>query len=148
MSFQHTCMERYLYQLLSLQSPSDGISGLGFPLLAELNTSGIPFFSEQLSPFFPPLSSLAFWHTSPTCVDTLIAQKQVTSPVFSFKLSTNDSELCLSFLYALWSWATPHWPLNATDLGGINHALYNGSISYTPVLQELYWTVALDNVTS
>ncbi|CED82068.1 aspartic protease [Phaffia rhodozyma] len=79
--------------------PSDGISGLGWPALAQL--SGTSYF----------------W--------SLINQGTVTSPVFSFRLATTNSELYL---------------------GGINSAHYTGAITYTPVTQKAYWTIALGGV--
>lgn len=35
---------------------------------------------------------------------------------------------------------------NRTDLGGINSDHYTGDITYTPVTEEQWWTVALDGV--
>lgn len=64
-------------------------------------------------------------YNAPPFFQSLVAQKQVSSPVFAFKLATSGSELYL---------------------GGTNTNLYSGSITYTPVTKQGYWQVALQGV--
>lgn len=49
-------------------------------------------------------------------VETLIAEGQLSDPVFAFKLASSGSEL---------------------SVGGVNTALYIGSFTYTPVTQQV-----------
>ncbi|KAI9566248.1 Asp-domain-containing protein [Boletus coccyginus] len=68
--------------------------------------------------------SIAVYDASPV-FQTLIDEHQVTDPVFSFKLSSSGAELYI---------------------GGANCELYTGSFAYTPVTQQGYWQVMMDNV--
>lgn len=77
----------------------DGLIGLGFQSISVYNQ--------------PPL------------FQSLASAGQLDSSVFSFKLSTSDSELFL---------------------GGTNDALYSGDITYTDVTQEGYWQVQMDSL--
>lgn len=77
----------------------DGLIGLGFQSISVYNQ--------------PPL------------FQSLASAGQLDSSVFSFKLSTSDSELFL---------------------GGTNDALYSGDITYAPVTQEGYWQVQMDSL--
>lgn len=65
-------------------------------------------------------------YNSPPLFQSLVAQKQISNPVFAFKLAQSGSELYL---------------------GGTNSKLYTGSITYTPVTTQGYWQVALQGVT-
>jgi cathepsin D len=49
-------------------------------------------------------------------VQTLIAEGQVSDPVFAFKLASSGSEL---------------------RIGGVNTALYTGSFTYTPITLQV-----------
>lgn len=77
----------------------DGLVGLGFQSISVYNQ--------------PPL------------FQTLASAGQLDSSVFSFKLSSSDSELFL---------------------GGTNDALYSGDITYTDVTEEGYWQVQMDGL--
>lgn len=55
-------------------------------------------------------------YNSPPVFQTLLAQKQVTTPVFSFKLSTSGAELFL---------------------GGTDSKLFTGNFTYTPVTTQV-----------
>ncbi|KAG0269038.1 hypothetical protein DFQ27_004970 [Actinomortierella ambigua] len=81
------------------QSPADGLLGLGFKSLDSFGQS--------------PL------------MRTLIAQGQLSEPVFSLKLVSGGSELFL---------------------GGKNGDLYTGEITYSQVTEENSWTVMLDSI--
>ncbi|KAG7530340.1 hypothetical protein FFLO_05112 [Filobasidium floriforme] len=70
-------------------------------------------------------SSIATTNTN-TFFTTLINQGAVNSPVFSFALSQSGAELYL---------------------GGTDSAKYSGSITYTPVTQQAYWTVTQNAAT-
>ncbi|KAL4660252.1 cathepsin D-like isoform X1 [Arapaima gigas] len=83
----------------------DGILGLGYPSLAE----------EVDSPVF----------------DTLMAQKKVTQPIFSFYLSRKKSS------------ANPEGELL---LGGVDEALYTGPIHWVPVTQKNFWQIKIDSI--
>lgn len=67
---------------------------------------------------FPALSSAG----SRPFFNTLIAQKALKSPVFTFALAETGSQLLL---------------------GGIDTSKYIGTIGYTPVTQAVYWTVSI-----
>lgn len=83
----------------SASFPMDGLVGLGFQSISVYNQ--------------PPL------------FQNLASSGQLDSSVFSFKLSSSDSELFL---------------------GGTNDALYSGDITYTDVTQEGYWQVQMDSL--
>lgn len=53
---------------------------------------------------------------SPPVFQTMLAQKQTTTPVFSFKLAKTGSEL---------------------RLGGVDMSLYTGSFTYVPVTTQV-----------
>ncbi|XP_006633645.1 nothepsin [Lepisosteus oculatus] len=82
----------------------DGVLGLGYPSLAEGGST--PVF------------------------DNLVAQKQVTSPVFSFYLSRRKEDEVGGELL----------------LGGIDESLYKGSINWVPLTEKTYWQIKVDNV--
>ena len=63
-------------------------------------------------------------YNSPPVFQNLVSYKQVTSPVFSFKLSTSGSELLL---------------------GGANSELYSGSFTYVPVTTKVGQDLILRN---
>ncbi|GJE93357.1 Asp-domain-containing protein [Phanerochaete sordida] len=81
---------------------------------------------------FPPdgLMGMAYQsisqYNAPPVFQSLVSQKQVTTPAFSFKLSQSGAELFL---------------------GGADSNLYTGSFTYAPVTTQGYWQVKLDNVT-
>ncbi|GJE90284.1 Asp-domain-containing protein [Phanerochaete sordida] len=79
--------------------PSDGLMGMGYQTISQYN--------------------------SPPVFQTLVAQKQVTDPVFSFKLAESGSELLL---------------------GGANSDLYTGDFTYARVTTKGYWQVKMDAV--
>ncbi|KAH9949183.1 aspartic peptidase domain-containing protein [Amylocystis lapponica] len=79
--------------------PPDGLMGMAFPAISDYNAD--PVFQ------------------------VLVANEQVNSPIFGFKLAQSGSEL---------------------SLGGYNTALFQGDITYTPVVHEAYWQVNLDAV--
>lgn len=64
-------------------------------------------------------------YNAPPVFQTLVAQGQVMSPVFSFKLSSSGSELLL---------------------GGTNSDLYTGGFTYSPITTEGYWQITLQAV--
>ncbi|KIP07065.1 hypothetical protein PHLGIDRAFT_513210, partial [Phlebiopsis gigantea 11061_1 CR5-6] len=64
-------------------------------------------------------------YNAPPVFQTLVAQKQITAPVFSFKLSSSGAELYL---------------------GGTDSDLYTGSFTYAPVTTQGYWQVNLDSI--
>ncbi|KAG0269041.1 hypothetical protein DFQ27_004973 [Actinomortierella ambigua] len=100
---------------------------------AENQTIGVATqYSTNMGPDqFPAdgLLGLAFESVSALAVSplvqTLVAQGQLDEPVFSLKLASHGSELFL---------------------GGKNGELFTGEITYTPVTQEGFWTVALDSI--
>ena len=71
---------------------------------------------------FPPdgLMGMAYQsisvYNSPPVFQSLIAQKQVTTPVFSFKLASTGAELFL---------------------GGTDSSLYKGNFTYVPVTTQV-----------
>ncbi|KAG9310420.1 aspartic peptidase domain-containing protein [Chiua virens] len=80
---------------------------------------------------FPPdgLMGMAFqyisaYNSSPV-FPSLVSQGKVEDPRFAFKLSPSGAEL---------------------HIGGVNHHLYTGNITYTPVTQKAYWRVMMDSV--
>ncbi|XP_067110284.1 nothepsin [Osmerus mordax] len=83
----------------------DGVLGLGYPSLA----------SELGNPVF----------------DTIMAQKLVEMPVFSFYLSRSKSTT---------------EPEGELLLGGIDEALFIGQIQWVPVTVKGYWQVQIDNI--
>lgn len=60
-------------------------------------------------------ASISMFRANPV-VQTLIAEGQVSDPVFAFKLASSGSEL---------------------RIGGVNTALYTGSFTYTPVTLQV-----------
>lgn len=80
---------------------------------------------------FPPdgLMGMAYQtisaYNAPPVFQTLVAQGQVSNPVFSFKLAKSGSELLL---------------------GGVNNGLYKGSFTYARVTTRGYWQVKMDAV--
>ncbi|KAM6984784.1 nothepsin [Aplochiton taeniatus] len=83
----------------------DGVLGLGYPSLAEI--PGNPVF------------------------DSMMSQKAIDSPMFSFYLSKSKS---------------PKDPEGELLLGGTDEALYSGSINWTPVTHKGYWQIKIDSV--
>ncbi|THH26750.1 hypothetical protein EUX98_g7437 [Antrodiella citrinella] len=79
--------------------PPDGLLGMGFQTISQFN--------------------------APPFMQTLIAQKQTTKPVFAFQLTPNAPELFL---------------------GGTNTNLYTGPITYVSVTTQGYWQVTMDSV--
>ncbi|GAA5892131.1 hypothetical protein JCM8208_001443 [Rhodotorula glutinis] len=76
--------------------PEDGLMGMAYQSLSSLN--------------------------SPPVFQTLVSQGKVSSPSFSFKLSSSGAELFL---------------------GGMNaNNFVSGTTTYAPVIQQAYWTVA------
>jgi Eukaryotic aspartyl protease len=59
---------------------------------------------------------------SPTIVNNLLSQGQITSGVFAFKLVEGDSEL---------------------TIGGLNTDLYSGTPFYTPLIASGVWQIQL-----
>ncbi|KAG1778406.1 aspartic peptidase domain-containing protein [Suillus placidus] len=57
--------------------------------------------------------------------DTLVSQGAVPDSVFAFKLASSGSEL---------------------RVGGVNSALYKGSVTYTPVTKKAYWQINGDGM--
>ncbi|KAI0696817.1 aspartic peptidase domain-containing protein [Cytidiella melzeri] len=89
-------------------------------------------YSEGFSAaYFPPDGLLGMGYQSisdynaPPVFQTLFAQKQVSEPIFAFKLSTSDSTL---------------------TLGGVDSSKYTGSFAYAPVTTQGYWQVNLDSI--
>ena len=58
---------------------------------------------------------ISAFHARPV-IQTLVSEGQLSDPVFAFKLASSGSEL---------------------RIGGVNTALYTGSITYTPVTQQV-----------
>ncbi|EKM50158.1 uncharacterized protein PHACADRAFT_213911 [Phanerochaete carnosa HHB-10118-sp] len=79
--------------------PADGLMGMAYQSISEYN--------------------------SPPVFQSLVAQKQISTPVFSFKLSSSGAELLL---------------------GGADSNLYTGGFTYVPVTTQGYWQVKLDAV--
>ena len=79
--------------------PPDGLVGMGYQSISRYNS--------------PPL------------FQNFVSQNQSLPPVFSFKLTSGNSELLL---------------------GGANKALYTGAFTYAPVTTQGYWQVLLDSV--
>lgn len=72
-------------------------------------------------------ANISVFHANPV-VETLIAEGQLSDPVFAFKLASSESEL---------------------SIGGVDSSLYTGSFSYTPVIQQVrpcYSTCLLSSV--
>ncbi|KAG6375808.1 aspartic peptidase domain-containing protein [Boletus reticuloceps] len=53
-------------------------------------------------------------------VQTLIAERQLSDPVFAFKLASSGSEL---------------------SIGGVNQLLYKGNVTYAPVTRQGFWQI-------
>ncbi|KDQ50162.1 hypothetical protein JAAARDRAFT_186508 [Jaapia argillacea MUCL 33604] len=68
--------------------------------------------------------SISDYNASPV-FQSFTSQNQASSPIFAFKLADSGSELYV---------------------GGTNSRLYSGSITYTPVTQQAYWQVNMENV--
>ncbi|KAH7890072.1 aspartic peptidase domain-containing protein [Phlebopus sp. FC_14] len=87
------------------------------------------YSSSLSSPNFTPdgLMGLAFESLSQfganPVFQTLVSDNLVSDPVFAFKLASSGSEL---------------------SIGGVNSALYSGSITYTQVTQQGFWQVNVD----
>ncbi|EIN07963.1 acid protease [Punctularia strigosozonata HHB-11173 SS5] len=79
--------------------PADGLLGMGFQSISVYNA--------------PPL------------FQTLVSQRQISTPIFAFKLAKSGSEL---------------------TIGGVNNALYRDSFTYVPVTHQGYWQVNMDGV--
>lgn len=79
--------------------PPDGLMGMGYQSISVFN--------------------------APPVFQTLVAQGQVASPVFSFKLSSSGSELLL---------------------GGTNTDLYTGGFTYIPVKTKGYWQIPIQTL--
>jgi len=84
----------------SSQFPPDGLMGMGF-------------------------KSISVYDANPT-FQTLIAEDQVTSPVFGFKFATSGSELYL---------------------GGVNPAYTEDCFTWVPISPEGYWQASFDKIT-
>nr|XP_046191144.1 LOW QUALITY PROTEIN: cathepsin D-like [Oncorhynchus gorbuscha] len=83
----------------------DGVLGLGYPSLAE--ELGTPVF------------------------DSIMNQKSVDQPIFSFYLSKSKM---------------PRDPEGELLLGGIDEALYSGPISWNPVTLKSYWQIKMSSI--
>ncbi|KAI6123157.1 aspartic peptidase domain-containing protein [Pisolithus croceorrhizus] len=70
--------------------------------------------------------SLSIYGANPV-IQTLIANNVISDPVFAFKLASSGSEL---------------------RIGGINSALYSGSLTYTPVTQQGFWQISGDSISA
>jgi hypothetical protein len=64
-------------------------------------------------------------YNAPPVFQTLVAQDQVSEPIFAFKLSQSGAVL---------------------TLGGVDSSKYTGSFTYAPVTTEGYWQVKLDGI--
>uniref|UniRef100_A0A3Q3WG49 Peptidase A1 domain-containing protein n=1 Tax=Mola mola TaxID=94237 RepID=A0A3Q3WG49_MOLML len=82
----------------------DGVLGMAYPSLAEI--LGNPVF------------------------DSMLAQKTVEKPIFSFYLSRTSTNS----------------PQGELLLGGIDNALYTGPINWLPVTAKEYWQIKMDSV--
>ncbi|XP_037354330.1 pepsin B-like [Talpa occidentalis] len=85
-----------------LYSNFDGILGMAYPRLASGN--------------------------SPTVMEEMLQQGQLTQPIFSFYFSRNPT-----YQYG-----------GELILGGVDTQLYSGQIVWTPVTQELYWQIGIE----
>ncbi|XP_058481081.1 nothepsin isoform X2 [Solea solea] len=83
----------------------DGVLGMGYPSLAEI--LGNPVF------------------------DSMLAQKAVEQPIFSFYLSRKSSS---------------NSPEGELMLGGTDESLYTGPINWIPVTAKGYWQIKVDSV--
>ncbi|XP_076015946.1 nothepsin [Genypterus blacodes] len=83
----------------------DGVLGLAYPALAEI--VGNPVF------------------------DSMMVQKSVDQPVFSFYLSRRTSS---------------GYPEGELLLGGIDEALHSGPINWLPVTSKIYWQIKMDSL--
>ncbi|KAI6103750.1 aspartic peptidase domain-containing protein [Pisolithus croceorrhizus] len=70
--------------------------------------------------------SLSIYGANPV-IQTLVNNNVISDPVFAFKLASSGSEL---------------------RIGGINSALYSGSLTYTPVTQQGYWQISGDSISA
>ena len=66
------------------------------------------------------------WFGSPSIVENLFSQSQITSSVLAFKLVQGSSEL---------------------NIGGLNTDLYSGTPYYTPITQPGSWQVTFSSFT-
>uniref|UniRef100_A0A3B3RGW7 Nothepsin n=1 Tax=Paramormyrops kingsleyae TaxID=1676925 RepID=A0A3B3RGW7_9TELE len=83
----------------------DGVLGLGYPSLAE--EAGAPVF------------------------DSLISQKKVDKPIFSFYLSRKKNKADVE---------------GELLLGSIDESLFTGPLHWVPVTEKAYWQIKMDNV--
>ncbi|XP_053745331.1 pepsin B-like [Panthera pardus] len=65
---------------------------------------------------------------SPTVMESMVQQGQLTKPIFSFYFSRQPT-----YEYG-----------GELILGGMNSQFYSGDIVWTPVTREMYWQVAID----
>lgn len=68
--------------------------------------------------------TLSIYHASPV-IQTLISNHAISDPVFAFSLGSSGAEL---------------------RIGGVNSALYTGSLTYTPVTDKGFWQIAGDAI--
>ncbi|KIJ63347.1 hypothetical protein HYDPIDRAFT_92725 [Hydnomerulius pinastri MD-312] len=65
--------------------------------------------------------------TANSVMQTLVAEKTLSEAMFAFKLASSGSEL---------------------RIGGVNSALYTGSITYTPVTEQGFWLINGDAISA
>ncbi|KIM63745.1 hypothetical protein SCLCIDRAFT_1213897, partial [Scleroderma citrinum Foug A] len=89
------------------------------------------FSSSLQTPAFTPdgvlgmaFEILSIYHANPV-IQTLISNNALPDPVFAFSLASSGAEL---------------------RIGGVNSALYTGSLTYTPVTQKGFWQISGDTI--
>jgi cathepsin D len=100
----------------------------GIPAVSETIGVAIAYPSSRAIDEFPPDGSLGLafqfiaYNEAPPVLQTMYDHGQLDQPVFALKLAKNGSEL---------------------SIGGVNPALYTGSITYTPVTTPVSRTLLI-----
>ncbi|GJE96850.1 aspartic protease [Phanerochaete sordida] len=128
---QKTFLIRSPFGAVDGEQYDDTVTISGLPSLKQRLGAASSYPSGYSKPYFPPdgVMGMAYQSISvfdaPPVFQSLVAQKQLTTPAFSFKLTQADAELFL---------------------GGANSDHYTGNFTYVPVTTKGYWQVKLDAV--
>lgn len=112
---------------------TDTVSIAGYTAVNQTLGAATQYSSSLESSNFPAdglmgmaFESLSVYGANPV-IQTLIDNNVISDPVFAFKLASSGSEL---------------------RIGGINSALYSGSLTYTPVTQQGFWQISGDAISA
>ncbi|KAL4075322.1 aspartic peptidase domain-containing protein [Scleroderma yunnanense] len=112
---------------------SDAVTVGGYTATSQVLGAAAQYSTTlQASSFTPDglmgmaFEGLSIYQANPV-IQTLITNNAIPNPIFAFSLASSGSEL---------------------RIGGINSALYTGSLTYTPVTQKGFWQITGDAISA